>query len=157
MRCSNVLPSEVAETRYIEEAGAIAIKTHRRPLKVLLILSKKKPQVRIFPKGHIEPGESAEETARRELLEEAGVSGEPVGRAGRITYAFNGKRYRVVYYVFRYTRKIHNGEKGRDPCWYVPQEAYALLPFDEIRRLLKKTIMKEGPGLNAGGNVLPEG
>ncbi len=126
--------------QFIEEAGAIAIRGHNRSPEVLLILSRKKPQVRIFPKGHIEPGESAANAAKRELLEEAGLIGNFKKEAGTVVYEFRGKKYRVAYYVFSVEKHITNGEEGRDPCWFSIEDAFTFLPFDELRDLLQKTV-----------------
>jgi len=50
------------------QAGAITM----RGKKVLIVRAKKNPLDWIFPKGHVERGESLAETACRELAEEAG-------------------------------------------------------------------------------------
>jgi len=124
----------------VKQAGAIVVRTIDSSTEVLLILSKRKPQRRIFPKGHIEIGESAEEAAHRELMEEAGIKGEQIGCAGEIHYTYDGKAYDVVYYVYTYQYNVSSGEEGRDPAWYHPLEAYELLPSDELRELFRGVI-----------------
>jgi 8-oxo-dGTP pyrophosphatase MutT (NUDIX family) len=144
-------PSNHSPLQPIEEAGAIAIRrTKEGTPEVLLILSKKKPRVRIFPKGHIEPGESAAVAARRELFEEAGITGRLINEAGKLLYGFKRKKYRVIYYLFQFETCIMSGEKGRDPRWYSPEEAYAILPFEGLRETLKvavATAISKGSGI----------
>lgn len=47
-----------------------------------------------LPKGHVEPGESLEATAAREVAEETGILGEVVGPLGVVDYwfVFQGRR-----------------------------------------------------------------
>jgi 8-oxo-dGTP pyrophosphatase MutT (NUDIX family) len=65
------------------------------------------PGTWVLPKGLIEPGESAESAALREVGEETGVRGRPVERLGRVEYWFNrdGERvFKVVSFLLvRYT------------------------------------------------------
>jgi 8-oxo-dGTP pyrophosphatase MutT (NUDIX family) len=102
--------------------------------------SQKKPQCRIFPKGYIEPGESAVVAAKRELLEEAGVQGEIIKKTDTVQFEFRGKWFRVTYFLFHFIKSVSEGEKGRDPHWYTADEAHAVLPFDELKTLLHKAL-----------------
>jgi 8-oxo-dGTP pyrophosphatase MutT (NUDIX family) len=59
-----------------------------------------------LPKGHPDPGETPEQTARREVREETGLDAEPIEELGEIRYWYRGKRgrvhKRVVFYLFEY-------------------------------------------------------
>src|SRR6476646_10984685 len=59
----------------VRQAGAIAVRKSGAAHEVFIVRAKKNPGDWIFPKGHIEPGESAPDAAVRELLEEGGVIG----------------------------------------------------------------------------------
>jgi len=125
---------------FIPQAGAVVYRKVDDAIQILLILSKKKPPVRIFPKGHIEPGETSLEASRRELIEEAGMSGELVSEIDEIFYDFRDKNFRVKYYLFHYRQTDSSGEPGRDPQWFSPEEARELLPFDAIRSVMYKAL-----------------
>lgn len=51
----------------------------------------------VLPKGHIEPGEAAYETALREVAEETGLLGEVAGWAGTDQFSRGGAERRVAY------------------------------------------------------------
>lgn len=125
--------------KMVEEAGAVVTRKGEKGCEVLLILSKKSPQVRIFPKGHIEAGESTADTAARELAEEAGVRARLLGEAGTVVYEFRGKTYRVVYHLFEYIAQCGTAEEGRDPCWFPLENASEILPSVELQELLLRT------------------
>ena len=106
-------------------------------LSVLLVRAKSDPDLWIFPKGHIEPGENAEEAALRETREEAGVVGEvirPVGaplefESGR------GEPVAVQYFLIR-ARSESDETDGRAKQWFPVAEALRKLTFESARRLL---------------------
>lgn len=130
----------MAEKRtIIQQAGAIAIKAGTPP-QVLIIRAKNDPSYWIFPKGHIEPGEKAEDTAVRELFEEAGIKGKPVRRAGEKEHFYNDKRYHVVYFLVTYGSTESIGELGRDPRWCTVDEAITLLSFSDSREMLQYMV-----------------
>ena len=80
----------------VPQAGAVAFKIVDDSPLILLVRAKKTPDDWIFPKGHIEIGETAEETAARELAEEAGVRGEPVGLIGPVEFRSGDEDVRVA-------------------------------------------------------------
>lgn len=55
-----------------------------------------------LPKGHVEPGETPEQAAIREVEEEAGVTGEIIASLGVIDYWFTGEERRVHKVVHHY-------------------------------------------------------
>jgi 8-oxo-dGTP pyrophosphatase MutT (NUDIX family) len=121
----------------VPQAGGIVIRKDGDRLSVLLVRAKKDPSVWIFPKGHIEPGETAAETALRETHEEAGVDGEIVGPIGA-PLEFNNGRYdvRVQYFLIR-PRSESAETDGREKQWFSIDDALGLLPWDDARQLLK--------------------
>jgi 8-oxo-dGTP pyrophosphatase MutT (NUDIX family) len=121
----------------IRQAGALAVRPGKIP-KVLLVRARKDPAHWIFPKGHIDPGETARFAAKRELLEEAGIKADLSSRAGRCTFRLNAETYDVEYFLCRYISTEHAGETGRTPSWYPIDEALNLLTFVDSRRLLKR-------------------
>jgi 8-oxo-dGTP pyrophosphatase MutT (NUDIX family) len=105
---------------------------------VLLVTAKRNPKRWIFPKGHIEKGETPEEAALREAREEAGVVGKPIGPAGTLEYRFLGAGFRVEYFLAVLKREAGPPEKGRNREWCSFEEALERLRFKNTRKLLRK-------------------
>ena len=83
----------------IRQAGSIVVRLDAREPQVLLVTARRNPRNWIFPKGHIEKGESPEAAALRETREEAGVSASLIGPAGILEYGFLGAKARVEYFL----------------------------------------------------------
>jgi len=119
----------------IAQAGAIAVRRHGPKPLVLIARSKKNPREWIFPKGHIEPGETPAETAIRELQEEAGVTGEIVRSIGVSIFAGPKGEVEVTYFLVRFAREQASPE-GREKQWTSFREAKRLVTFADAPRLL---------------------
>jgi 8-oxo-dGTP pyrophosphatase MutT (NUDIX family) len=121
----------------VPQAGGIAFRRDGGELSILLVTSKKQPGFWIFPKGHVEPGETAAQAGVRETMEEAGVSGDLLGPIGApLEYDWAGKRYSVQYFLIRATAASPAGD-GRTVVWLPFDEALARLSFEDTRRLLR--------------------
>jgi ADP-ribose pyrophosphatase YjhB (NUDIX family) len=120
----------------VEQAGGIAFRQKGGVVRVLLVKAKKDPSLWIFPKGHIEKGETAEDAALRETLEEAGVSGELLAPAGVLEFQSGREPVRVRYFVIRATCEADSPE-GREKGWFTLAEARERLQFENARELLK--------------------
>jgi ADP-ribose pyrophosphatase YjhB (NUDIX family) len=121
----------------IEQAGAIVFKnTEAGPL-ILIVRAKKDPSHWIFPKGHIDPGETAEDAGIRECAEEAGVVGRIVRRAGVEEFSMADKMYRVTYFLVRYASVSGKGETARQPRFCTIDDALSLLSFPASKEMLK--------------------
>ena len=103
---------------------------------MLLVSSKREPGNWIFPKGHVESGETAEEAGARELEEEAGVTGDLIGPAGRQEFDWRGKRYRVEYFLVRATEETPETD-GRRKVWLPFDEAVKRLTHSESKQMLR--------------------
>ena len=97
-----------------------------------------------FPKGHMEPGESEEETALREIFEEVGlrVTLLPYFRE-ELFYPLPrrpGYTKHCVYFLAQYQEQtLHRQESEVEDVRLLPcEEAMDLLSFPESRALLQK-------------------
>jgi ADP-ribose pyrophosphatase YjhB (NUDIX family) len=124
--------------RPVAQAGGIAFRTdpRRGGVSVLLVSSKKEPGHWIFPKGHVEAGETAEEAALRETQEEAGVDGELVGPAGALEFDWGSRRYHVDYFLIRATGETARTD-GRSKVWLPFEDAVERLSYPDTQRLLR--------------------
>ncbi|MDR2577225.1 MAG: NUDIX domain-containing protein [Chitinispirillales bacterium] len=133
--------STLAAPQTVNQSGAVLYRELGGEIQILTVRSKTFPEQRIFPKGHIEDGESEELTAERELLEEAGMAGEIIGYAGQRSFDYRNKRYVVNYYAAHYISVDNEGEPGREPLWAGAAETRAFLPFDDLKEVLDSAII----------------
>jgi 8-oxo-dGTP pyrophosphatase MutT (NUDIX family) len=86
-----------------------------------------------LPKGHIETGETAEQTAMREVAEETGISGTIVAPLGKIDYWFVSEGRRIHKTVHHYLLRFTGGELS-DEDYEVSEVAW--VPLSELPRKL---------------------
>ncbi len=112
---------------------------------VLLVTAKRGPHAWIFPKGHVEPGETLADTAIRELREEAGVIGEVLLPLGVLTFKSGDIDASVTYFLVRFVGSIAPVD-DRKTDWRPFREARALLRFKDAQLLLDKAeqLMSRG-------------
>ncbi len=89
----------------------------------------------VLPKGHIDPGETPEIAALRELAEEAGVVGEIVAPLALRQFRKGVKELWVQYFLVRETGATESIE-DRTIRWEAEAEAPRLLTFAEARAAL---------------------
>jgi 8-oxo-dGTP pyrophosphatase MutT (NUDIX family) len=101
----------------------------------LLVEASRNKGIWVLPKGHIEPGETAEAAAVREVEEEAGVRARIVRSAGESEYVANGRRVLTIFFLMRYEAEA-TGAEDRGRAWHRYDDALRVLPFDNLRRVL---------------------
>jgi len=90
-----------------------------------------------LPKGRIDPGESGEATALREVEEETGAHGRSLGKLGDVRYWFNWQGERIFKVVSFFLVRYEGGRLGDVPEAFRHEVAdVRWLPLDEAPRLL---------------------
>jgi mutator protein MutT len=118
------------------EAGGIVVRLDGSTPKYLIVTAKNKPTEWIFPKGHIEAGETAEAAAVREVKEEAGVEAQVLRRISELEFQHAGQRIQVEFYLLKYLGEIEAAEQ-RHKRWCTFADASGLLTFPETRKVLR--------------------
>ncbi|MGW8650632.1 NUDIX hydrolase [Nocardia salmonicida] len=94
-----------------------------------------------LPKGHIEAGETSEQTAIREVAEETGIDGEVVAELGSIDYWFVTEGRRVHKTVHHFLLRCLGGELSdadvevTQVAWVPLSELDSRLAYADERRL----------------------
>jgi 8-oxo-dGTP pyrophosphatase MutT (NUDIX family) len=111
-----------------------------------------------LPKGHIEVGETAEQTAIREVAEETGVQSTVLAALGSIDYWFVTEERRVHKTVHHYLMRFLGGELSdndvevTEVAWVPLRELPARLAYADERKLaevageLIDKLHTDGPG-----------
>ena len=111
-----------------------------------------------LPKGHIELGETAEQTAIREVAEETGIQGDVLASLGSIDYWFVTEGRRVHKTVHHYLLRFLGGELSdhdlevSEVAWVPLKDLPSRLAYADERRLaevagqLILTLHTHGPG-----------
>jgi len=128
------------ETEEVSAAGGVVFKITDKKFRVALISI---GNLWFLPKGLIEPGETVEETALREVKEETGLEGEIVEKLGKISYNFiRDKHYfkTVHFYLLRHIGGSvcnHDSEADRVK-WFPISAALLLLTYRLEKNILEK-------------------
>ena len=140
MKSTSPSPLEEGEER---AAGFVLFRTSSDSVREYILLKHHHGGHWAFPKGRVEPGETDEVTAIREVMEETGISQlQPIpGFHESSSYVFERGGHRisktVVYFLgSASTAGVELSSEHEAYRWLPAAEAAKLLTYDEARRIL---------------------
>ena len=107
-------------------------------------------KVLALPKGHVDPGETPPQAARREVREEAGVEAELVGELGEVRYWYqrNGRKIPklVTFFLFEYrSGDIADHDREVEEARWIPlAEAAGHLTYKGEREMVDRALGLRG-------------
>jgi 8-oxo-dGTP pyrophosphatase MutT (NUDIX family) len=127
--------------RKAEQGWEIAVIEPQKDGSTPAVAKKRSPKVVLaLPKGLVDPGEKAEQTALREVREETGVTGRLVTKLADIKYVYVrswGDQERVFKIVSFYLLKYETGEIGAiSPEMRIEVERALWIPLETADRKL---------------------
>ncbi len=131
----------------IQAAGGIVWKKEKPDNKIALV-HRHKHNDWSLPKGKVDPGETWEEAALREVLEETGCVGKIKKYAGSISYLLNGKPKVVMFWHMDIKAKKPEEMNGEvdEIRWVTLAEAAALLDYQDEIDLIQSGPTKREKG-----------
>lgn len=127
------------ECLYESSCGAVVFRVENGEKKYLLIRNKRSAHWG-FPKGHIEPGETQEETAIREVLEETGLNIKILPQfSQKSEYTIQGKIEKsVIIFLAETEEKDYTIQQEEiEECdWFNFEDALETLNYDNDKRIL---------------------
>jgi 8-oxo-dGTP pyrophosphatase MutT (NUDIX family) len=127
-------------------AGGLVLDTARAHAAVIGRLDRRGALVWSLPKGHIEAGESARQTAVREVAEETGVSSRVLDVLGTIDYWFIAGGRKIHKTVHHFLLEWRDGELSDEDvevtqvAWVALGELEGLLVYPDERRLVTEAV-----------------
>jgi 8-oxo-dGTP pyrophosphatase MutT (NUDIX family) len=131
-------------------AGAFILRAIEGELKVALAQHNRSEKTWAIPKGHVEPGETIEEAALREIYEEAGLFNvqliKYLGNILRERTKSNGDvELKTIHYYLAYDLEDDTQKDPTDAAfvgvgWFSPQQAIELLYHEEERTFFREHL-----------------
>ena len=112
-------------------AGGVVYRETGGDPEYLMVRPRRDPRAWVLPKGHIEPGETPEQTAVREIEEEAGCHAAIVAPLGHLCWGVVRSRM----YLMRFERAVPAHE-DRGLFWGSADAVMERLTFEDTRRLV---------------------
>jgi 8-oxo-dGTP pyrophosphatase MutT (NUDIX family) len=134
--------------RRVEETSAGGFVLDRRgPLPKAALIARQDRRGRLvwsLPKGHVEPGETTEDAAVREVFEETGIHGSIIASLGTIDFWFMADDRRIHKTVHHYLLDAHDDVLSDadievvEVAWVPLDEVAARLRYADERRLVDR-------------------
>lgn len=121
----------------LTHAGGVVARRQDDVWTFLIVRASRAPYHWVLPKGHIEPGETPEIAAAREVLEETGVDADVMGPLRDEAFEVRGTWVRVRYFLMR-VRTIGAAAEPREQRWCSLSEAEHLLAFESAREIVRR-------------------
>ena len=108
-------------------------------------------RVLALPKGHLDPDESPEEAATREVREETGVQAELIDKLGEVSYGYErkGRRVRktVAFYLFEYRSGdiADHDHEIEEAMWLPFAQAQQELTYAGERAIVARALSRIAP------------
>jgi 8-oxo-dGTP pyrophosphatase MutT (NUDIX family) len=136
--------------KHERSAGGLVLRRERGTYSGLLI-GRSTPRIWSLPKGHIEPNESIEMAALREVQEETGIEATIIVKLSDIRYWFYANKMKhskiVHFFLMRYVNGTPQPQEGEvdEVCWVKLDEMPEMLTHVNERRLIEiaQVIVKE--------------
>lgn len=135
--------TDTSAARPTHAGGVVFRRSAEGRVEVLLVTAKRRRDQWVFPKGHIERGESPEAAAVREVAEEAGVIADVLETIRDTTRVVAGEPQLVRYFAMR-ARGERQADEDRDVLWLDPFEAGIQLTFGDTRDVLREAVERVG-------------
>lgn len=125
-------------------AGGLVVDVERRHAALIGRLDRQGRLLWSLPKGHIEDGETVEQTAVREVKEETGITAHVLQPLGTIDYWFVAERRRVHKTVHHFVLEALGGELSDEDvevtevAWVPVTELESRLAYADERKLVRK-------------------
>ncbi|MDU0969278.1 MAG: NUDIX hydrolase [Actinomycetaceae bacterium] len=128
-------------------AGGVVVKVHNGRAYVALIARRNRRGTIewCLPKGHVEAGETIDETAIREVFEETGITGSVIMPLATISYSFSGAGRWVHKVVHHFLLEYVEGSitvegdpdhEAEEAAWFLLSDAEHALVYPNERKVV---------------------